>query len=147
MSRWPADRLDPDAYAAPGLDLTVFYGDIDPNGHLNNVAYGRFFEQSRVLTHAGLGLPVLESGRTSVLVARVCIDYLREGGFGSPLHVRVRISEVRRTSFVEEQAAWQDGQCLALSEVVLVHISDGRPVPVPDRMRAALESLRPQRSG
>jgi acyl-CoA thioester hydrolase len=69
---------------------------------------------------------------------RVCIDYLAEARFGSPLHVRTRAGDVGRSSLVELQAAWQGDVCVALCEVVLVHVRDGVPTPVTDALRAAL---------
>jgi acyl-CoA thioester hydrolase len=143
-SRWPAERLDPEHYAGPGHDLPVFYGDLDTGGHLNNVAFGRFFEQSRFGAHRLIGLPKLmdeDGGR--FLVARVAIDYLREAHFGSPLHVRTRVHEIRNASAVEHQAAWQDGECVALSEVVMVYVTDTGPTPLPEQVRAALQQVLP----
>ena len=41
-------RREPDAYGWT-LDLAPRYGDMDANGHLNNVAFARLFEEARVL--------------------------------------------------------------------------------------------------
>lgn len=142
MSRWPAERLDPERYEAPGLDLPVFYGDLDTGGHLNNVAFGRFFEQSRFDAHRRIGLPkLMEEQGGRFLVARVAIDYLREAHFGGPLHVRTRVHTMGSASAVEHQAAWQHGECVAVSEVVMVFVTDSGATPLPPQLRAALEQL------
>ena len=144
--RWPADRLDPHAYGDPGVDLPVFYGDLDTNGHLNNVAFGRFFEQARFMAHRGAGISaVMASEGSQFLVARVAIDYLREARFGSPLHVRTRVARVGSSSVTEEQAAWQHDACVALSEVTMVYLADGHPAPLTPVMREAVDSISPQR--
>ncbi|MCW2542754.1 MAG: thioesterase superfamily protein [Frankiales bacterium] len=142
--RWPAERLDPEHYAGPGHDLPVFYGDLDTGGHLNNVAFGRFFEQSRFEAHRRIGLPKLmadHGGR--FLVARVAIDYLREAHFGAPLHLRTRVHTIGTSSAVEHQGAWQHGECVALAETVMVYVSDAGATPLPDHLRAALEQVQP----
>lgn len=143
-SRWPADRLDPEAYIGPGHDLPVFYGDLDTLGHLNNVAFGRFFEQSRFETHRRVGIPkLMAENQARFLVARVSIDYLGEAHFGSPLHVRIKVSEIRNASVIEQQAAWQKGVCVALSEVVTVYVTDAGPTRVSEHVRTALAGLLP----
>jgi acyl-CoA thioester hydrolase len=140
--RWPVERLDPTSYLEPGVDLPVLYGDLDTVGHLNNVSFGRFFEQARFLAHRAIGLPaVMHDEGSGLHVARVSVDYLHEARFGSPLHVRVRGVRLGTSSVVEEQAAWQNGRCVALAEVVMVNVVDGEPAPLSSVMRAALERL------
>jgi acyl-CoA thioester hydrolase len=141
--RWPADRIDPAAYAEPGVDLPIFYGDLDTNRHVNNVALGRYFEQARLETHRGVGIDRIVHGEGgSLLVARVAIDYVAEVHFGSPLHIRVRVCSVGRSAMHEEQAAWQNDQCVALAEVVAVHRRDGAAAEWPAAARTAWRSLR-----
>ena len=137
--RWPAERLDPESYLAPGVDLPVLYNDLDPNHHLNNVAFGRFFEHARVVANVGLRKALAGAG--NVLVARVAIDYLVEGRFGPPLHVRTRVARIGRSSVTLEQAAWQDGACIALAEVVLVHAIGGRSAPLPDAVQSVFTPM------
>ncbi|HEX7355776.1 MAG TPA: thioesterase family protein [Mycobacteriales bacterium] len=143
MPRWPADRLAVDAYPGPGYDLPILYGDLDTNGHLNNVALGRFFEHARFSGNVSAGLR--EAGRPAgahFLVARVAIDYLLEGRMGETLHVRTRLARIGTSAATLEQAAWQQGACLGLAEVVFVHLIDGRPAPISPAVRAVLESMR-----
>jgi acyl-CoA thioester hydrolase len=143
-SRWSADRLDPTCYLEPGLDLPVFYGDLDTQGHLNNVAFGRFFEQARYTAHRAAGMAEISAAEDShFMVARVSVDYLREGRFGSPLHLRTRAARIGTASVVEEQGAWQDGQCVALAEVVMVYTHAGASTPLTPRMREVVQRLQP----
>ncbi|MDT7547695.1 MAG: acyl-CoA thioester hydrolase [Actinomycetota bacterium] len=143
-ARWSPDRLDPECYPAPGVDLTVFYGDLDTQGHLNNVAFGRFFEQARFTAHRAVGMPAVSAAEGAYfLVARVSIDYLQEGRFGSDLHVRTRLAKVGSSSLLEEQAAWQGGACVALAEIVMVYSRDGASTPITAPMREVVDRLQP----
>lgn len=141
MPQWDSARLDRENYPSPGLDLTVFYGDLDTNGHINNVALGRYFEMGRLDVHHRTGLDkLIFADGGSQLVARVAIDYLAESHLGQ-MHVRTRIAKVGRTSVIEEQAAFQGDTCVALAEVVFVRLQDGTPSPWADREREIYESL------
>ena len=142
MPTWEPDRLDPACYPGPGLDLPVLFADLDVNGHLNNVALGRFFEHSRAMTFAENGFwqaAHVDGGRS--FVVRVCIDYLREVHVGPPMHVRSRLVHVGRSSARIEQAAWVEGECIGLAEVVFAHAVEGRSTPWPDEAVAVLQRL------
>ncbi|HTR69039.1 MAG TPA: thioesterase family protein [Mycobacteriales bacterium] len=141
--RFPADRLDPECYPEPGVTLPVFYGDLDTNRHINNVSMGRFFEHARFTLHTGIGIDaIVHRTRGRMLIARVAVDYLHEGGLGPPVHVRTRIKQVGRTSMVEEQAAWQDGACIALAEIVGAYRHNGEAAEWPEDLRALLLTLK-----
>ena len=43
----------------------IRYGDLDTNGHLNNVAYHQFFESARVMYVHGLFPQTTRSGATA----------------------------------------------------------------------------------
>lgn len=143
MPRWPAERLVVEAYPGPGYELPLFYNDLDTNGHLNNVAIGRYFEQGRFAGNIAAGLREAQRPTGShFLVGRVAIDYLSEGEYGTPLHVRTRTGRLGGSSVTLEQAAWQDGRVVGLAEVLLVHLIDRRPAPLPDAIRAVLARMR-----
>lgn len=141
-ARWSADRLELASYPGPGIDLPVLYADLDTNGHLNNVALGRFFEHARASSFAGSGFwhAVHGEGGTSV-VARVAIDYLREVHMGSTLHVRSRILRVGTSSATVEQGAWRDGEPIGLAEAVFVHTLGGAAAPWPEAAVAVLREM------
>ncbi|HVU73664.1 MAG TPA: acyl-CoA thioesterase, partial [Mycobacteriales bacterium] len=135
MPRWPAERLDR-AYYLPGVELPIFYGDLDPNNHVNNVAVGRFFEQSRVEVHRhhDIGRTMRAHG-VNAFVVQVNMSYLHQIWWGQPLYVATRIGSVGRSSFVELQAAWQGDTCVALCETTAATVSDDVSAPLPDALR------------
>jgi acyl-CoA thioester hydrolase len=140
--RFTTDRLDPAAYPAPGIDLPVLYGNLDTNGHLNNVELGRFFEHARATTWAPVSFwkAVHQGGGLSVVV-RVSIDYLAEVRIPATLHLRTRMARIGTASAVVEQGAWVGDRCIGLAEVTFVHSVHGASAPWPDEARAILEGL------
>lgn len=142
MPRWPADRTDAEAYPGPGYDLPLFYNDLDTNGHLNNVAIGRYFEHARFAGNIAAGLREAQRPTGShFLVARVAIDYVSEGLYGTALHVRSRTARLGTSSVQLEQGAWQDGRLVGLADVTLVHLVDGAPAPLSDAIREVMGAM------
>ncbi len=140
--RWAPDRFDPSAYWARTFTLPVFFADLDVNFHVNNVAYGRFFEHARYTAHNEIGVVDLLRDGGRMLVARIAIDYLAESRLGD-LVVRLRVGRFGRSSLVEEMAAWQGDTCVALAEVTMAHRRDGAAAPWTDELREAFATLRP----
>ena len=142
MPEWEPHRTDPESYPGPGMDLPVLFADLDVNGHLNNVSAGRFFEHARATAFSDQGfwhLAHSDGGRS--FVVRVTLDYLREVRLSQVLHVRSRFVAVGRSSARVEQAAWVDGTCVLLADVVFAHAKDGTGHPWPDAARALLQRL------
>ncbi|WP_017667282.1 acyl-CoA thioesterase [Sandarakinorhabdus sp. AAP62] len=140
-------RRQPDAYP-DRLRLETRFGDMDVNGHLNNVAFARLFEETRVrFLRFGPGAPPPDKTRSHVVVAHVAIDYLAEGDYPAPVTVTLAISRIGSSSFTVAMAAFQDGadgpHCIALCDSILVHREPGAaPSPIPPAMRERLEALR-----
>jgi acyl-CoA thioester hydrolase len=142
MPTGDADRLDPDCYPGPGLNLPVLFADLDVNGHLNNVSMGRFFEHSRARAFADVGFWKAahgDGGRS--FVVRVSIDYLREVHLDQVLHVRSRFVASGRSSARVAQAAWVDGTPVGLAEVVFAHALNGGSAPWNPEAVEVLERL------
>ena len=138
-----ARRRDPAAYAT-SLTLDTRFGDMDVNGHLNNVAFARLFEETRVrFLRFGSGAPAGKKAPSSVVVGHVAIDYLTEGNYPAPVTVTLAIGRIGSSSFTVAMAAFQDGACIALCDSVLVHRDpETGPSPIPPALRERLEALR-----
>jgi len=80
--------------------IEVRYGDLDPQGHLNNAKYLTYLEQARIryIQHLGLwrGDSFMEVG---MILAEVRITYLAPVLFGQPVQVGVRVSRLGNKSF------------------------------------------------
>lgn len=132
-------RRDPASYPT-SLTLETRFGDMDVNGHLNNVAFARLFEETRVrFNRAG---PLVTGRPSSFVVAHVAIDYLAEGNYPAPVTMGYAIARIGSSSFTVAMAAFQEGTCIALCDSVLVHRDPATgPAPLPDALRTRLEAL------
>jgi acyl-CoA thioester hydrolase len=135
-------RRDAAAYPA-SLTLETRFADMDVNGHLNNVAFARFFEETRVRFNRASVAPAPGERRSSFVVVHVAIDYLAEGNYPAPVTIGYAIAAIGRSSFTVAMAAFQDGACIALCDSVLVHRDpETGPAPIPPGLRERLETLR-----
>jgi len=136
MTRPAPWRLDPAAYPV-GDEFGTRYQDLDPNGHLNNVAFAALFENARVrINRATRTRPANER----MMVASVTIAYLREGSFPEPVTICSGIGRIGSSSWTIEQAMFQSGQCIATCDTVVVCRTDGEAKPLRAEVRAELES-------
>jgi acyl-CoA thioester hydrolase len=124
--------------------LDVRFRDCDPMGHANNAVYLTYLEQTR-FSHWrslwGFGTPQLPPGRPGVILARVECDYKRPAKYGDTLEIRMTIAELGRTSFhYEYEIVDQEGKTVLTAKTVQVmyDYDAGKPVPIPDDIRALL---------
>jgi len=124
------------------IRITTRFGDMDFNGHLNNVAFAQYFEDARVSFNRKLIFndDIHPDSRTyRVLVASVEIAYVREGSYGPDVTVGIGVKRIGGASFELGAAVFQDGVCLAVHDSTVVY----KGVPgggMPDDARAALAS-------
>ena len=134
-----AGRLDAGNYPVRFAYRTL-YGDLDPNGHLNNGAFGRLFEEGRAdLHHRVMDIPAANG--LILLLATITIEFLREGRYPGSVEVASAVLRVGGSSYVLAQAAFQDGTCVALADCVMVKASRDGPVPLTEAERALLAGL------
>jgi acyl-CoA thioester hydrolase len=129
------------AYPARTNDM-VRYGDLDPQGHVNNAVYVTFFETGRVEIFRNPNSGLLVPGANMVM-ARLEIDYLRELRWPNTLVVGSGIAKIGRTSYTFAQGVFCGEECAAVCRATVVLIDDAtrRPRPVPDDMLARLRAL------
>jgi acyl-CoA thioester hydrolase len=119
------------------------YGDMDANGHLNNLALGSMHENSRATLQATVFPEVY--GRTSSLLRIVAasniVHFLREAHWPAAIETGVGIGRIGTSSFVASTALFIDDACISLCDTVLVLLDDNGPTPIPDDARAQLAVL------
>jgi acyl-CoA thioester hydrolase len=121
--------------------IEVRYGDLDPQGHLNNAKYLTFFEQARIqyLRHLGLfaeGQSFMDIG---VILADIHIAFKKPVEWGTPVKVGVRTMKIGTKSMTVEQTIVQaeSGEVFATGEVVMVTYDyhTGKSIPIPVEWR------------
>ncbi len=118
------------------------FQDIDPNRHLNNVAFAAMFENARVRLNRSLRPWADRPRNERSMVASVAINYLREGQYPDDVEVSSGVSKIGRSSYVIAQAMFQNGQCIATCESVIVCRTDGEGRPLRQEVVDELEKMR-----
>ena len=123
--------------------IEVRYGDLDPQGHVNNAKFLTYMEQGRVFYLKQLKL--WEGGsflNLGVILADVQITFKKAVQFGDPLRVGVRISRLGTKSMTSEYRLEdaRDASIFATGSSVLVAYDyhSNRSVAIPDEWRMAI---------
>jgi acyl-CoA thioester hydrolase len=129
--------------------LSLIYADLDVAGHVNNVAYARFFEEGRMFFWNRVNADLVEAPPEAGRLAHVEIDYLAEMNYPADISVGIGILDVGRTSFRLGEAVFRGEECTAIATAVdvVVDRETGRPVPISDSHRAMLDRHRIGPSG
>ena len=119
----------------------VRYGDLDPQGHVNNAKYLTYFEQARIYYLMQLGLFTKDQSfmEVGVIVADIHITYHATTHYGDKIKIGVRTSKIGNKSMTMEQCVMDDdaGKVTAEGTVILVTFDyEGlKTIPVPDEWR------------
>jgi acyl-CoA thioester hydrolase len=125
--------------------IEVRYGDLDPQGHVNNARYLTYLEQARIayFNHLGLwkGPSFLDIG---VILAEVRLTFHAPILFNQQVRVGVRVSRLGNKSFDMEHLVEDmgTGEQLATCTAVLVAYDyhSSRTIPIPDHWRGILSA-------
>ena len=123
--------------------VEVRYGDLDPQGRVNNAKYLTYIEQGRIfyLRHLKLweGGSFLDIG---IIMADVHMTFKKAIEFGDPIRVGVRISRLGNKSMQSEYCIEdsRDGSIYATGASVLVAYDyrNERSVPIPEEWRRVI---------
>jgi len=126
--------------------IEVRYGDLDPQGHLNNAKYLTYMEQARINYLKELGLwaggSFLDVG---IILAEAQVTFLAPVQFGSPLRVGVRVTRLGNKSLgMEYQIEDGDsGRQFARGATALVAYDyhAGRSIPLPEGWREKIQTF------
>jgi acyl-CoA thioester hydrolase len=121
----------------------VRFGDLDPQGHVNNAVFSTYFESGRVAMFRNPDLGIGVANATFVLV-RQEIDFMRELHWPGQVVVGTALAEFGRSSFTVTQAIFRDEECVAAGRatLVMVDMTSRRPRPLPEETVAQLGQWR-----
>ena len=124
------------------LPVEVRFRDIDAMGHVNNAVYFSYMEQARMSYLRALGLMPERLDETPFILAEATCRFKAPVPFGMPLVVRVRVAEMRDSSFfmdysIEDQ---NTGRVMAIGRTVSVvyDYAASKSVPIPPEWRAKI---------
>jgi len=111
-------RLKFDSYPFQTI-MEPRYQDLDIMGHINNVSMAAMFETARIRFHHHLGRHPADRG-VRWLVAAVDLKFVQESHFPKPLTIGCAIGTIGSTSWQIQSAAFQEGECVATCDSVMV---------------------------
>jgi len=119
----------------------IRFGDLDPQGHVNQATFLTYFESGRVAMFRNPDLSIGVPGVTFVMV-RMEVDYLKELRWPGNLEIGTAVVEFGRTSFKAAQGIFHDGMCAATGRATLVcmDLKTRKATPL---QQAAIERLSP----
>lgn len=125
--------------------ITTRWHDNDIYGHVNNVVYYSYFDSAvnAYLIERG-GLDIHEGEVVGFVVSSSC-DYFASIAFPDALDVGMRVRKLGNSSVQYELAIFKQGEDEACAAGCFVHVfvdrASNRPTPIPEGLRAALQSL------
>ena len=135
-------RLRLDSY--PVVDeIAARYGDMDANAHLNNLALEAMHENARATMNRDV-LPEAYRAcgrRLRLVTSQNAVHFLAEAHWPALIQTGAGVGRIGRTSYVASTGLFRDGACIGLCDTVLVLLDQHGPAPLPDELRAALQTL------
>ena len=127
------------------LAIPTRWMDNDAYGHVNNVVYYSFFDtvvNEYLVDNAGLDIAASD---VIGVVAETMCRFRASVSFPAIVHAGLRVAHVGKSSVRYEIGIFGGDDDAAAATGYFVHVyvdrATRRPVPVPDRVRAALELL------
>lgn len=140
MARPEKWQVNAENYPMSLLTPTRFQ-DMDPNRHLNNVAFASMFENARVRLNRSLRPWAKRPKNERSMVASMTINYLREGLYPDDVTVCSGVSTIGNSSYVISQAMFQFDKCIATCDAVIVCRTDGEGKPLRPEVVDELEKM------
>ena len=114
---------------------------MDALGHVNNIMYFRYFEQTRLGWYESLGFAPLAGAGTTMVIVDNHAEYLRPLVYPADVTVRMGGHSPGRSSFVSTYTIVSGGELYTRgrSKVVWIDVAAGRSVELPHVVRALLD--------
>ena len=125
--------------------ITTRWHDNDIYGHVNNVTYYSYFDSAvnAYLIEVG-GLDIHNGEVVGFVVSSSC-DYFASIAFPERIEIGLRVAKLGNSSVEYQLAVFKQGENEACAAGRFVHVfvdrQSNRPLPIPERLRAALADL------
>ncbi|HEY3311529.1 MAG TPA: thioesterase family protein [Anaerolineales bacterium] len=127
--------------------VEVRYGDLDPQGHVNNANFLTYFEQARVQYLINLGLLDRDGAfvNPGLIIAEARVTYLKPVLFGMDVRIGTGITRLGNKSMTMDYLMVDNatGAELARGSIVIVtyDYTTARTVPVPHNWRKLVRAF------
>jgi acyl-CoA thioester hydrolase len=127
------------------VSIPVQWGEQDMFGHVNNVYYLRWCESARIEYLNRIAIfDWIKRGNTGPIMANVSCNFRKPVVHPDTVHIGAKVTKIGRTSFTMEHVLVSDRLGVvadSTSVLVMYDYSAGKPHPLPEEIRAAIESL------
>ncbi len=101
----------------------VRYADTDRQGHVNNAVFSMFLETGRVEVLYNADLPILAE-RSSFVIASLKLEFLKEITWPGQVDIGTGIIKIGNSSITLLQRLFQNEECVAQAETIIVQVDD-----------------------
>ena len=126
-------------------DIPTRWGDNDIYGHINNVVYYEFFDTAVNSYLIAKGALDIEKGKVIGLVVETHCNYFSAIAYPDAVRAGLRVAHLGTSSVRYEVGIFREGDDTAAAQGHFVHVyverATGKPVPLPDALKAALKPL------
>jgi len=133
--------------------IEVRYGDLDPQGHLNNAKFLTYFEQARIFYFVRLGLfkPGISFMDIGVILADVHLIFHAPVLYGMDILVGVKTTRLGNKSFDVQQSvidrATRKEMCTGQVVLVTYDYHTGQTTPIPPEWREKISQFENLQNG
>ena len=127
--------------------IEVRYGDLDPQGHVNNAKHLTYFEQARVHYLIELGLFSRDQSfmEVGVVIADIHIAYHAAVHYNDNIKVGVKTIKLGTKSVTVEQCVMNTGTGMVMASGTVVMVTfdykDLKSIPVPDEWKKKISEF------
>lgn len=129
------------------LEQNVVWGEQDKLGHVNNVAFFRYFENARIAHFQAIQMPLPEPGQggQGPILASTHCDFLRPLVYPDRIRIEVGVPRLGKSSFVHHYRiySYQQQTYVARGQSVKVFYdyTTQKSVALPEDLRRAIQAL------
>ena len=110
----------------------IDWSDLDILGHVNNIAFSRFFQAARVEYCGHIGLNVYQGMATGPILAASRVQFIAQLFFPGNVRILTRIGKTGGTSILLEHVLYDDkGTLCAFAEDVVVRFDFAAKTKIP----------------
>lgn len=131
---------------AARIKLPVLWGDMDAFGHVNNTVYFRYFESARIAYFDQIGmLEYMEETGIGPILAHTECRFRIPLRYPDTVLLDARARDLKNSEFymdyrvISEKA--NDVAAIGSGRIVCVDYKSSGKVPVPDKLKSAIEAL------